>query len=548
MALPKRLFDEIVVRLTESFKNKEDQLREHLDEVTEGLEDLRSRRGTPLHSVSSRIKELGSLRGKLDRKFKNSKKPFPSNELRAALANNGQLLNPDLEQDLQHEFFHRFTDLAGARALVVFEDQIPLVDFWILNYLVSENLTVGEVEVHYTTSLKVSATELDDTDANRATELDDTGHNFAKAESPLFRDLSFESRDHRLIPKSHTNGYTSVHYALDAASGNPNDPLTRCELQVRTIYQEGWSELSHRLTYPDSSAVDHSVKTLLARLAHLLILAESIATDIREHALQPPLEKLLQPPTRAGLLDRDATLNRLMELIGSAPHHAVSAPLATVGLLRGLKSETLATRLVSLDLSQGLDGWLAGESDSESKVHAKAYFAAHQEWVGNGHGLAKYVVLPGSEGAAPARQKIRDRVPDALRQFFYLISDSMFRSFQAALRQGRVLKVVGTERVQFLVWDPDHQTTFSCDSLTNGVSARGFYSPSPTGGLASPIVWMDESDWITDELLKYARLLEGLRGDGLATPLTSEGLPPEIDDQGAATFVKVIEGALGAGS
>ncbi len=50
--------------------------------------------------------------------------------------------------------------------------------------------------------------------------------------------------------KSHKDGYRSVHYVCAA------QPLKRkvlAEVQVRTIFEEGWSEIDHRVRYPNYS-------------------------------------------------------------------------------------------------------------------------------------------------------------------------------------------------------------------------------------------------------------------------------------------------------
>lgn len=50
--------------------------------------------------------------------------------------------------------------------------------------------------------------------------------------------------------KNHPAGYRSVHYVIQSA------PLKRTiftEIQVRTIFEEGWSEIDHQIRYPDFS-------------------------------------------------------------------------------------------------------------------------------------------------------------------------------------------------------------------------------------------------------------------------------------------------------
>lgn len=66
--------------------------------------------------------------------------------------------------------------------------------------------------------------------------------------------------------KSHPAGYRSVHYVFQS------QPLHRkviTELQVRTIFEEGWSEIDHRVRYPnfsDNELVDYFL-TIFNRMA-----------------------------------------------------------------------------------------------------------------------------------------------------------------------------------------------------------------------------------------------------------------------------------------
>lgn len=58
-----------------------------------------------------------------------------------------------------------------------------------------------------------------------------------------FRTANFEVVDHQY-------GYRSLHYL---AKSQPQKTLVVVELQVRTIFEEGWSEVDHRVRYPSFS-------------------------------------------------------------------------------------------------------------------------------------------------------------------------------------------------------------------------------------------------------------------------------------------------------
>lgn len=48
--------------------------------------------------------------------------------------------------------------------------------------------------------------------------------------------------------ENHEDGYRSIHYIILT---NFTKSSIKCELQVRTIFEEGWSEIDHRIRYPE---------------------------------------------------------------------------------------------------------------------------------------------------------------------------------------------------------------------------------------------------------------------------------------------------------
>jgi len=59
-----------------------------------------------------------------------------------------------------------------------------------------------------------------------------------------------ELRKHGFVVQEHKAGYRSVHYV---ASTRPGKRDVLVELQVRTIFEEGWSEIDHTIRYPNFS-------------------------------------------------------------------------------------------------------------------------------------------------------------------------------------------------------------------------------------------------------------------------------------------------------
>ena len=61
----------------------------------------------------------------------------------------------------------------------------------------------------------------------------------------MFHDVGLETEDQSSM-------YTTVHYDVLA---NPDTGIA-CELQVRSLADELWGEVSHRVNYPDQSPSD----------------------------------------------------------------------------------------------------------------------------------------------------------------------------------------------------------------------------------------------------------------------------------------------------
>lgn len=78
--------------------------------------------------------------------------------------------------------------------------------------------------------------------------------NFDFAEKPIANVREGDSKEFRRIyeekgceVKEHKAGYRSVHYLIKS---KPAKQEFIIELQVRTIFEEGWSEIDHRIRYP----------------------------------------------------------------------------------------------------------------------------------------------------------------------------------------------------------------------------------------------------------------------------------------------------------
>jgi len=118
--------------------------------------------------------------------------------------------NPSFSCDLEH-YREKVTDLLGLRALHLFkEDWRPIHEFitsqWDQVEKPTANVRKGDPEVTLQT----------------------------------FRERGCEINEHKY-------GYRSVHYIVKS---QPSKSVHIAEIQVRTIFEEGWSEVDHTIRYP----------------------------------------------------------------------------------------------------------------------------------------------------------------------------------------------------------------------------------------------------------------------------------------------------------
>ena len=79
------------------------------------------------------------------------------------------------------------------------------------------------------------------------------------------------------------SGYRAYHMNLITPVGNPGVgwELVRCELQIRTLLQDSWGELTHEDTYKPGGESSEFVETLSRRMAEVLAVMDDLAQDLR---------------------------------------------------------------------------------------------------------------------------------------------------------------------------------------------------------------------------------------------------------------------------
>ena len=210
------MIDEAVVEFSQQRHVFQRFLNGVIDSFT--LEPKLNEYGKPvLHSIKHRLKDEEHLKQKLKRKW-------------------------DPEDPITSEnIFQKITDLAGVRVLHLHQDQLPIIHDFIMDMVAKGDWTLNEDPVAYSWD----------------------------PESQRF----FESLD--LKVKIKESYYTSIHYVVKPG----NDERVKCEIQVRTLFEEVWGEIDHTINYPVESS-SQATKEQLRVLSKLVSTGTRLADSI----------------------------------------------------------------------------------------------------------------------------------------------------------------------------------------------------------------------------------------------------------------------------
>ncbi len=145
-----------------------------------------------VHSFKSRLKDQEHLRKKIKRKLEDGRNITPEN------------------------FFEQVTDLAGVRILHLVQGDFAKIDAVVRRRVADGDWFLSERPKAYTW------------DPEAAT---------------YFREFDLDVQEK-------STAYTSVHYLIRPKEKSP----ICCELQVRTLFEEIWGEVDHKINYPVPSS------------------------------------------------------------------------------------------------------------------------------------------------------------------------------------------------------------------------------------------------------------------------------------------------------
>lgn len=192
----------------------------------------------PIHSLRSRLKDPEHLYEKLLRKDVGNNPITTSN------------------------FFERITDLAGVRVLHLYREQFTNIHRAIERKVCDGDWVYFEKPCAYTWDPETET---------------------------FYTELGLRCEIRPSL-------YTSVHYVIMPKEGSP----IKCEIQVRTLFEEIWGEIDHSINYPcntQSVACREQLRVLSKLSATGTRLADSIFNSYEEYLIFSQLQLHVQSPT-----------------------------------------------------------------------------------------------------------------------------------------------------------------------------------------------------------------------------------------------------------
>lgn len=121
-------------------------------------------------------------------------------------------------------------------------------------------------------------------------------------------DLSDDLGERNIGAKVHPAGYRSIHYVLKT---KPALREVLVELQVRTVFEEAWSEIDHKVRYPNFSK-NHQVEDVLKIFNRLAGSADELGGFVR--SLSRELDRY-DKEVGSAVDERDSALSEMQKLL-----------------------------------------------------------------------------------------------------------------------------------------------------------------------------------------------------------------------------------------
>ena len=236
--------NKLIDSLVEEYVKEQHSVKAFLDQILTMLRES-SELEPHIHSIKYRLKDPEHLRDKLGRKLKKAKE---------------EKVDFTISKD---NLFERINDLAGVRILHLYTAQIESLHPQIIKETKEKNFELMEKPFARTWDLESKS---------------------------YFEELGFVTQDSATM-------YTSVHYVI----GSNSRFKATCEIQVRTLSEELWGEVDHKLNYPHESdvlACKEQLKVLARVTSSASRLVDSIFRSAQEYNNEIPLS-LPKPKAKA---------------------------------------------------------------------------------------------------------------------------------------------------------------------------------------------------------------------------------------------------------
>lgn len=206
--------------------------REFLENTEKSLVDkflTNDAKEAGVHSVRSRLKKPDSLIEKIIRKTIAAKKKGVYKKI------------------TPKNYSREIEDIIGIRILHVFKNDWYGIHSYILNILNDSHCKSKEIPIVY----------------------------YRKGDEKSFVD---SCKKNGCVAKPHPKGYRSIHYIIDPY---PRRKYGSVEIQVRTVFEDGWSEIDHKLRYVTKKGGKHKLDSYLLALNRIAGSADEIGTLIK---------------------------------------------------------------------------------------------------------------------------------------------------------------------------------------------------------------------------------------------------------------------------
>lgn len=221
-----------------------------------------------------------------------------------------------------------------------------------------------------------------------------------------------------------TEPYKAVHLkVIYRFSDGDRDSEVTCEVQIRTLLQDGWAILSHHDLYKNQAGLPELAKPISSHLSEALHALDRLANDLREH-----IEQMVEPPSDLAdeaPLDKQGIAFLYYELLGDKPQEYEVEFLMTKASEYGLKT-----------IGEARKGLSSGVLDHLKEIHDSRFsmFSPGRDFLEFGMLFAsqgplafreyrKHIEAEWEEIESMGRSEVLSAMPETYDEFIQMIKE-----------------------------------------------------------------------------------------------------------------------------